>query len=150
MKLVGSVGFGFCSVILVCTVMAMLVGARGAENSENQLSPARPDLTGTVKDSEGNPLDHASVFIYTAGPKEGTGILCPSCYADCRKHTTTGSDGQFKIESLDPTLLFRILVVAKGKEPKFMPKVDPANKPLDVALKPARDGLKADQQMKGR
>src|SRR6185369_1016256 len=48
------------------------------------------------------------------------------------------------------TLLFRILVVAKGKEPKFVPKVDPAVKPLEVALKPAKEGLKPEQQMKWR
>ena len=46
------------------------------------------NAAGTVKDSQGTPLDHANVFIYTAAPKEGVGILCPSCYADCRKHST--------------------------------------------------------------
>ncbi|HYV28049.1 MAG TPA: redoxin domain-containing protein [Candidatus Eisenbacteria bacterium] len=127
------------------------MGAQAAEDFKKvSATSPRPDLTGTVKDSEGKPLTHANVFIYTAGPKEGVGILCPSCYADCRKRTTTDSDGRFKIESLDSTLLFRILVVAKGKEPKFVPKVDPAVKPLEVALKPAKEGLKPEQQMKGR
>jgi peroxiredoxin/protocatechuate 3,4-dioxygenase beta subunit len=148
MKVFGQVGFR--SVISFCIAIAILLTARAADDTATSASSHPPDLTGTVKDSEGKPLDQASVFIYTAGPKEGTGILCPSCYADCRKHTTTDPNGRFKIESLDPTLLFRILVVAKGKEPKFVPKVDPATKPLDVALKPAREGLKSDQQLKGR
>jgi peroxiredoxin/protocatechuate 3,4-dioxygenase beta subunit len=148
MKLVRQVGIRL--VISFCLAIAMLLTARAADDASTSASNIHPDLTGTVKESDGKPLDHASVFIYTAGPKEGIGILCPSCYADCRKHTTTDSDGRFKIESLDPTLLFRILVVAKGKEPNFVPKVDPATKPLDVALKPAREGLKADQQLKGR
>jgi protocatechuate 3,4-dioxygenase beta subunit len=76
---------------------------------------ARPDLTGVVKDEDGKGLGGATVFIYTAGPKEGAGILCPSCYADCRKRTTTDDAGHFKIESLDPSLLFRIS--GCGKEP---------------------------------
>jgi peroxiredoxin/protocatechuate 3,4-dioxygenase beta subunit len=111
---------------------------------------ARPDLTGVVKDNEGKPLPQASVFIYTAGPKEGTSIFCPSCYADCRKHATADADGRFKIEALDPSLLFRVLVVAKGKQPKFVAKVDPAVKAIEVALKPAKQGLQPNQQMKGR
>jgi peroxiredoxin/protocatechuate 3,4-dioxygenase beta subunit len=147
MKVFGPVGFRI--VFSFCMAVAMLLTAR-ADDPATSASFVPPDLTGIVKDTDGKPLDHANVFIYAAGPKEGTGILCPSCYADCRKHTTTDSNGHFKIESLDPTLLFRILVVAKGKEPQFVPKVDPATKPLEVALKPAREGLKADQQMKGR
>ena len=47
----------------------------GAENAEVK----RPDLTGMVKDQDNHPVQDANVFIYTAGPKEGTGILCPSC-----------------------------------------------------------------------
>jgi len=43
---------------------------------------AAPKLTGTVRDDAGEPLPGASVFIYTAAPKEGVGLLCPSCYAD--------------------------------------------------------------------
>src|SRR5678816_1457699 len=144
MKWLMQVGTRLHTLVLLIAALTVLAPAQTEQNP----SPARADLAGTVKDNDGKPISQASVFIYTAGPKEGTGILCPSCYADCRKHTTTDSNGRFKIESLDPMLLFRILVVAKGKEPKFVPKVDPATKPLDVALKPAREGLKADQQMK--
>ena len=35
---------------------------------------AGPKLTGTVLDDAGKPLPGASVFIYTAAPKEGVGI----------------------------------------------------------------------------
>src|SRR5690348_134830 len=151
MRLVNQVGFGFVSIASVYAALAIVMGAQAAEDFKKvSATSRRPDLTGTIKDSEGKPLTHANVFIYTAGPKEGVGILCPSCYADCRKRTTTYSDGRFKIESLDSTLLFRILVVAKGKDPKFVPKVDPAVKPLEVALKPTKEGLKPEQQMKGR
>ena len=111
---------------------------------------AYPDLTGTVKDEEGKPLSNATIFIYTAGPKEGAGVLCPSCYADCRKRAATDNNGRFKIESLNPTLLFRILAVAKDRQPSFVSKVDPAVKPIEVVLKRAREVSNPNQQLKGR
>jgi len=126
--------------------------AAGQEHGLGVDSPSldRPDLTGVIKDHEGRPLREASVFIYTAGPKEGVGILCPSCYADCRKRTRTDSEGRFKIESLDPTLLFRILLVAKGHRPEFVGKVDPALKPLEVTLKLGQAEASPSQQVSGR
>jgi peroxiredoxin len=154
MKWIRHLGAGVRLCFLVCAqiaAIAVLLSTQAAEEAElkNQ-DPVRPDLTGVVKDSEGRPLHQASLFIYTAGPKEGAGILCPSCYADCRKRTTTDKEGHFKIESLDPTLLFRILVVAKGQQPEFVSKVDPAKRPIEVTLKPSKEGLKPGQQMKGR
>jgi peroxiredoxin/uncharacterized GH25 family protein len=109
----------------------------------------RPDLTGVVKDRSDRPLSDATVFIYTAGPKEGTGVLCPSCYADCRKRTNTDADGKFSIEELDPSLIFRVLVVAKGFQPEFVAKVDPAEKPIEVALKPISGGETPNKRMRG-
>jgi hypothetical protein len=35
----------------------------------------RLDLTGVVKSAEGRPLTNAHVFIYTAGPRVGTGYI---------------------------------------------------------------------------
>lgn len=110
----------------------------------------RPNLTGTVQDEVGKPLSDATVFIYTAGPKQGAGILCPSCYADCRKRATTDGSGKFMIESLDPGLMFRVLVVAKDHQPEFVSKVDPAEKRLTVTLKPKLGGETADKRLKGR
>ena len=109
----------------------------------------RHDLSGTVQNQEAQPVPNATVFIYTAGPKEGPGILCPSCYADCRKRTTTDASGKFTIESLDPDLLFRVLVVAADCEPTFVSKVDPAVKPILVKLKPARHGETPDTRLQG-
>jgi hypothetical protein len=98
-------------------------------------APGRPDLTGTVQTTNGQPV-RGAVFISTAGPKAGTSPFCPSCYADCRKSARTDNDGNFKIESLDPDLRFRILVVGEGCEPKFVGKVDPAEGPIRVSLQP--------------
>lgn len=92
------------------------------------------DLTGTVLTAEGQSLGGASVFISTARPRKGRGILCPSCYADCAKSAKTAEDGRFRIESLDRELLFRVLVVAEGAAPQFVEDVDPAKKPIEVRL----------------
>src|ERR1700722_11907324 len=109
--------------------ISLALGALLTASSKNSWAdPAtpRPDLTGTVKDTDGKPLPQATIFIYTAGPKEGVSVFCPSCYAGCRNHATTDPAGHFKIESLDPSLIFRVLVVGKGRQPKFVAKVDPA------------------------
>jgi len=137
-------------IVSVCGLVGLLVLGGVNGSSAVEATGAGPDLTGVVKDEDGKGLRGASVFIYTAGPKEGAGILCPSCYADCRKRTTTDNAGHFKIESLDPTLLFRILVVAKNHQPEFVSKIDPATKPVEVTLKDGKEGIRPEHQMKGR
>ena len=138
------------SVVSTCVAFGLLAAAQRIGLGAASPSLNRPDLNGVIKDHEGKPLREASVFIYTAGPKEGVGILCPSCYTDCRKRTRVDSEGRFTIESLDPTLLFRVLVVANGHRPEFVSKVDPALKPLEVTLKPGRAEVSPSQQVKGR
>jgi hypothetical protein len=96
----------------------------------------KPALTGVVRTQAGQPITDASLFIYTAGPRQGPGILCPSCYADCRKSAKSGPAGEFKLEALDPELLFQVLAVAPGNIPAFFNKVDPLKGPLDARLKP--------------
>lgn len=112
-------------------------------------SVARPDLVGVVKVGENFP--RATVFIFTAGPKVGTSTFCPSCYADCRKSAKSDAKGAFKIESLDPQLLFRILVVAKGYKPQFVTKVEPAAGPITVELEPvAAREVTPDRSIRGQ
>ena len=86
--------------------------------------------------SDGTPLSKAMVFIYTAGPKQGTSSFCPSCYADCSKKAQTDAQGRFEIQSLDPTLVFRLLTVAGGFQSRFVTKVDPTKGETKIALKP--------------
>ncbi len=93
------------------------------------------DLKGTVQDKDHAALTNASIFIYTAGPRVGAGILCPSCYADCRKTAKSGPHGEFRIESLASNLVFQVLVVAPGHVPTFFNKVDPLKGPLEAMLK---------------
>jgi uncharacterized GH25 family protein len=113
-------------------------------------SDSRPDLVGRVSETNGPPVAKATVFIYTAGPKEGTSSLCPYCYADCQKKAQTDADGRFKIESLDPTLIFRLLVIANGHESKIVSKVDPTNGEQKIILKPlSEEALKSNLRIKG-
>src|SRR5262245_50128972 len=82
----------------------------------------RTDLSGRVLESSGEPVRDARVFIYTAGARVGVNPFCPSCYADCSKSATTGDDGGFLIRSLDSSLIFRVLIVGEGFDPRFLDK----------------------------
>ena len=95
-----------------------------------------PAISGTVSGEDGKPVSGAMVSISTAAKRRGTNPFCPSCYADCSKRAKTDAGGEFSIGSLDPTLVFRVLFVARGFEPKFV-TVDPLkDKAIKVALKP--------------
>ena len=109
-----------------------------------------PDLTGRVLGLDGTPIAKATVFVYSAGPKQGTSTLCPYCYADCRKKARSDANGEFKIESLDPNLIFRLLVVAGGHESQLVKRVDPTNGTAEIALKPLSDeDLQSPLRIKG-
>lgn len=95
----------------------------------------RPDLTGAVRFDDGAPVTNATVFIYTAGPKEGSAVVCPSCYPDCGKKAKTDARGSFNVVSLDPKLRFRLLVLAPGCEGQYVEKVDPAEGPKNITIK---------------
>jgi hypothetical protein len=99
-------------------------------------SPDRPDLNGRVVTDTGKPVAGAHVLIDTAGVRQGTSPICPSCYPDCRKSAETDQDGRFRISSVDPELIFNVLVIADGFRPTFAKKTDPTKAPVSVALAP--------------
>jgi hypothetical protein len=99
-----------------------------------QADGTRLDLVGLVLQEGGSPVTNGTVFIYTAGPRVGSGVVCPSCYADCGKKSKLSPEGRFAIDSLSPNLLFRLLVVAPGYESKFAPKTDPAKGEVKITL----------------
>jgi hypothetical protein len=111
---------------------------------------AGDDLTGRVAGQDGQAIAGANVFIYTAKPRVGVGILCPGCYPDCANKTTSRPDGKFLIQALDPSLLFQVLVVAEGYRPRFAKDVDPRAEPLAVELKPMPEGLDPGNVLRGR
>jgi beta-lactamase regulating signal transducer with metallopeptidase domain len=119
------------------TAAALLagIGLTGAQTGRGGASETRPDLTGRLTLTNGQPVK-ATVFIWTARPKVGTSPFCPGCYADCGKSAKTDGQGQFKIPALDPQLIFRILVVGEGFKPKFVEEVDPGKGLLSVQLDP--------------
>jgi hypothetical protein len=130
--------------ILLSAIAILSLAVLGAR------AETRPDLTGTVAACDGTPIAGASVFIYTAGPKQGTSSLCPSCYADCQKQAQSDAGGRFKIEALDPALQFRLLVVSAGYESRFVSKVDPAKGAPAITLKPLDpEALKSPLRIKG-
>lgn len=110
----------------------------------------RLDLTGRIVGTNGAPIARATVFIYTASPKQGTSCLCPYCYPDCQKKAQSDADGRFRIESLDPALMFRLLVVAEGRQSELVSKVDPAQGGPTITLKPwSEAALKSGLRIKG-
>ena len=99
-------------------------------------SIAAPTIFGAVHGHDGKPIQGATVRIWTANVRVGYSPFCPSCYADCGKSTRTAAGGEFVIGPVDRTLVFRVLLVAKGCEPKFV-KVDPLKyEALDATLEP--------------
>jgi len=128
-----------------------LISERSRESPRVEVDVERPDLIGQVRANDGAPIGSATVFISTAAPRVGTSSFCPSCYVDCRKSAKTDAEGNFKIESLDPQLTFRILVAATGYQPKFVAKVDPASGSLSVALDTLNRGdITPDRSVRGR
>ena len=111
---------------------------------------ARGDLAGNVVDTAQKPVPQATVFIYTAKPRVGPGILCPGCYVDCGKKAATDAEGRFLISGLAPELLFRVLVVAEGFRPQFAKDVDPLQGPLDVKFEAMPTDLVDRAVLRGR
>ena len=94
-------------------------------------------IEGVISSAAGS-VSNAWVFVYSAAPREGLGILCPTCYPDCIKRARTDAEGKFLIEPVDPNLMFRLLVVAKGYRPDFIRDVDPLFGGAHLSLKPLK------------
>jgi uncharacterized GH25 family protein/peroxiredoxin len=95
--------------------------------------PARPDLTGRVEMDDGQPAK-ATVVIYSATANKGARRTKHSSFSDDKKRAKTDANGDFKIPSLDPKLVFRVLIVSDGCRPQFVNKVNPADGPLYVSM----------------
>ncbi|TWU45652.1 Dioxygenase [Novipirellula aureliae] len=114
------------------------------------VAPRNAALTGKVQDENGSPIAGAIVDIYTARPRVGAALTCPSCYRDCAKSTTTDSEGRFSFNELDSGLLFRVLVMAPGRRPQLTRLTDPQTTQLDVKLEPIPTNLPIDRILNGR
>ena len=97
-----------------------------------------PRIEGVILDSKGRPIPNASVYVYSAKPREGEATMCATCYPDCGKKARTDDQGQFKIEKLNGDLLYRLLVTAKGWRVDYITDADPLFGSVEQRLKPHR------------
>lgn len=101
---------------------------------------AATDLTGTIVDTNGKPLAGARVYVNGAFPKIGVSAVCPTCYRDCGKNEAADAKGAFRLPALDDLLVFDILAVADGYEPRFAQRVDPKRGSVAIELPIRRRG----------
>ena len=136
---------------LLLSLFILSATAVFADVSADKSKPiANPDLHGKVVNADGKPLADSTVFIFSGGPRVGASMFCPTCYPDCRKHAQTDANGEFHIESLDSSLLFRLLVVNKDFKPKFVPRTDPFKGPVEIALEPRKTDFPEHQALRGK
>lgn len=95
----------------------------------------RPAMTGHVQDEHGAPLPNALAYIVAAGPRRGSSPLCPYDYPDCKKRAISDAKGNFRIESLDPTLDFCLRVMLPGYSSFTNSKLIPEAGPITVKLR---------------
>lgn len=107
------------------------------------------DIVGKVQDEHGQPIAGARIDISTAGPKQGQGIFCPSCYLDCRKSAKTDADGAFVIHEVDPDLQFHLVATATGKQTALTAWINPAIAAAEIVLKDFPE-VAADRILHGR
>lgn len=124
------------------TVIILLLNAVSAISAPST-------LTGQVLDENDRPVEGAVVDLYTAKPRVGLAVTCPSCYRDCAKCAKTDAQGRFSIKELDPILLFRVLVMAPGRRAVLTKLIDPAEADLEVKLQPLPTDLPPDRMLKG-
>jgi Carboxypeptidase regulatory-like domain len=111
----------------------------------------RLSIAGKVSDGNGNPVERATVLVYSAGVKKGYSRYCPTCYVDCGKHAVTDATGTFTLKGLNPDLWFRLLVAVDGYEPTFVNKVDPSlGVPIAVTLVRRNAAIDPRKMFRGR
>ena len=77
----------FLLVLTVCLQVCSVLSS-----AADQLS-----LAGKVSDGNGNPVEHATVLVYSVGVKKGYSLYCPTCYIDWGKHAVTDATGTFML-----------------------------------------------------
>lgn len=116
---------------------------------DQQVGISRSALVGVVV-LAGRPVPGVHVSLFSASPTNGPGTVCPSCPPDCRKSATTDSEGRFRIEALDPTLRFDVLVHGPSCAPKLLYEVDPGRGPIQVKVEPPPQVAVPEQRVRGR
>src|SRR5436190_15140964 len=107
------------------------------------------DLSGTIIGEDQKPILGATVYVYSAAPKKGAATINAFDYPDCAKSAVADATGAFTIVGVDSNLTFRLLVVADGRRPLILKKVDPARGAMKARLKEFPKDLEADHMIKG-
>ncbi len=95
-------------------------------------------LVGVIRDPDNYPLPDASVFVFSAKPRQGAATIMASSYPACGKRARTDAEGQFQIPGVDSDLIYRLLVVAAGHRPHFITNADPSGAILKAKLRPRK------------
>ena len=95
--------------------------------------PTKPDLVGHVISPPGKSVKATAVLCYWQ-IKPGKQ---PSKMRDLPRHVQADEQGNFKFESLDPSLLYQVRVFAPGCQQQTFKSVDPTTGPLSVRLERA-------------
>src|ERR1044071_864514 len=98
--------------------------------------PTKPDLVGHVISPPGKSIKATAVLCYwqTKPGKQ------PSDMGDLPRHVQADEQGNFKFQSLDPSLLYQVLIFAPGCRQQKLKSVDPTVGPLTVRLERADPG----------
>jgi len=99
-----------------------------------------PDLVGHVTSPPGKSITATAVLCYWH-IKTNNHLVdfreLPRHTRDLPRHVQADEQGNFRFASLDPALLYQVLVFAPGCQPQTFRYVDPAAGPLSVRLEPA-------------
>jgi hypothetical protein len=120
-------------IILSALALTLVTNAAAAARSST--------ITGSVKDSSGNPISNATVLVYSAGVRTGYSIFCPTCYIDCGKRASTDESGGFTIPDLADDLVFNLLAIKQGYAPKWIRHVDPLKGAAGPAVMKSRNPI---------
>jgi len=92
--------------------------SRSQKTLSDEAAQARLSVLRRGSNDEGRPLPGATVQVHSAGVRTGTNsyvhLLCR-----LRQARGAGRRRSFAIASLDPTLVFQLLVIADGYAPTF-------------------------------
>src|SRR6187551_1344952 len=94
---------------------------------------SRPELVGHVTSPPGKTVQATAVLCYwhTKADRQ------PAATRDLPRHVQADEQGNFKFESLDPALLYQVLIFAPGCQPQTIKNIDPTAGALSVRLEPA-------------
>ncbi len=130
-------------------VFVLTLSIYGFAAMANPKQPMEDSATidGSVVDDAGDPINDATVFVYSARLKQGYAIVCPTCWLDCGKRANSDAHGRFTITGLNSALKFRLLVVKQGFIPTAKGGVDPAQGQLQPVKLTARSGPTDDSKI---